>query len=220
MKDLIKNIGLVVLGFVILFLIYKWQMAEKNEKIYINNIKGKSDTLYVNKYLTPEKEYVYTSIPTTVIKYKHDTVRLDSVVIKDKIIKTYLKDTLYSQFNMGYLTNYPKSEKLIQLSLTNKNLDLSLVTLNGEVISKSFIINTENYNYLYTNNNLTFKNKFRLCLSAAYYIRPVVNMHDINIDLSVKTGKLQYIGGMNLFYYPNYKTNIGITPILGIKYNF
>lgn len=220
MKDLIKNFGLLVMALLILFLIYKWQMAKIENNTYVENIKGNTDTIFVLKYLQPEKEYVNIIKPEKVYIYKTDTMKLDSIVIHERIVNTYIKDSMYSSFNIGYLTNFPNSEKLIQLNLTQKELGLSLVALDGQVINKKYPLNLVNYKYLYTDGNMTYKKKFNLSLSAAYYIRPMLNLHDINIDLSVKTNKINYIGGVNIFYYPKYNQTIGITPILGIKYNF
>lgn len=220
MKKIVNNLGLIIMVIVILFLIYKWQKASMEKEMYKNNIHSKTDTVYVPKYIKINNPYPDKVNPEKVTIYKTDTIKVDSIIIQDKIVTTYVEDSMYSKFNIGYLTNFPNAEKLIQLSLTNKKLDLSLVTLDGKVIDKSYPLNLINYKYLYTDGNLSYKKKYVLNLSAAYYIRPLLNLHDMNIDLSVKTNKINYMGGVNIYYYPNYNPNIGITPILGIKYNF
>ena len=107
--------------------------------------------------------------------------------------------------------------------LDNNNLKLNLQNTKGEVYSKEFKINLNSYSYNYVNNKLTskkvpFYKKFDFFTELT--VRPFNNLWDLDLGLEYKTNKFNYTLGLNGFYYPNQKKNLGSDLFLRIRYKF
>lgn len=218
MKNLI--ISLVILGLLGLsvYFINRTHELSNEVKLLENFTQGKTDTVYSTKTLKPLTEYKIIQVPTLVTYHHVDTVVVDSIIRLRDTIRIYSNGNTLD-YNDKFFTNFPTSEKLIQMELTHKKLNMSLVKTDGNVITKGYKINTDRYDYNYANNQLTTKKRpIKFVFEAEALARPFTNMYDINIWIGIKTGKFSYVGGINTFYYPGLRNSVGVTPILGVKF--
>ena len=205
----------------IVILIFSNLFKTCNKKPLEGDINIKTDTLYVDKYLPQLPDYKFVTLPGKVYFYKQkEGPPIDSASINKDTIKIYLRDTTEIVVKTSFLTLYPKQPKLIQFDLTKTKLKLDLFNSDGIEYREEYNINLDRNNYRYVNNSLSLKPKIvsRFEFNAEYYIRPIVNMHDMNLNISLKTGKISYIGGVNLYYYPKLDNSINLTPILGLRF--
>ena len=98
-----------------------------------------------------------------------------------------------------------------------------MLDVKGNVFSKTYDINTELYSYNYVNNQLSWKRKpfikrFSPTLGITY--RPINSMYDLSLGLKYNTRKINYEVGLNSFYYPKFKSELGLDVYLRISYNF
>lgn len=102
------------------------------------------------------------------------------------------------------------------LELTTKN------TLDSTYKIRKFHIDTEQYNYNWLNNELTYKKKFSLRLipyiKGSY--RPFNNFTDLEAGINLETKKFNYNLGLNLFYYPSLQRSVGKDLQISITYKF
>lgn len=181
------------------------------------------DTVFVDRYLKPEKEYKYIEVPKQITVWKYDTVFVDSIkLVKDTIV-IYQDNGVKLDISTQFLTQYPYNDKLISMVLSDKKLDLNLLSTNGNLYSKNHAINTKLYTYNYINNDLTFKRKpffQRFSPVAQFTIRPFHNLYDIDLGLRYNTSKFNYELGLNSFYYPRINNSLGIDLYLRANYIF
>ena len=171
------------------------------------------------------KEY---GIQSSVVVAKSDIQELDliddsKVEIKTDTLRLYYQDSTYLDISSLFLTQYPKTDRLLQMLLDNNNLKLNLQNTKGEVYSKEFKINLNSYSYNYVNNKLTskkvsFYKKFDFFTELT--VRPFNNLWDLDLGLEYKTNKFNYTLGLNGFYYPNQKKNFGSDLFLRVRYKF
>lgn len=181
------------------------------------------DTVFVDRYLKPEKEYKYIEVPKQITVWKYDTVFVDSIkLVKDTIV-IYQDNGVKLDISTQFLTQYPYNDKLISMVLSDKKLDLNLLSTNGNLYSKNHDINTKLYTYNYINNDLTFKRKpffQRFSPVAQFTIRPFHSLYDIDLGLRYNTSKFNYELGLNSFYYPRINNSLGIDLYLRASYIF
>lgn len=217
-----KKINVLFIWALIIIIIglvgYYFIFGPKVEYRYNDRIL--TDTIYINKPFTPNSSYNNHLNENQITIYKRDTIILDSVILSNDTITLVVHDTIYSKLSSNYLTLFPYAEKLIQLDLTSSKLDLSLLSTGGLTYTKTYNLELDKNNYRYVNGQMSFKRKYDFSINASYYIRPVVNYHDLNLLIFLKTGNFNYIGGINFYYYPNLKTSMGVTPIIGLNYKF
>lgn len=118
-------------------------------------------------------------------------------------------------------------DSLVQFLLDNSHLKVSSVykidSLTLGSTSKDFELNLDFYKYNWVNNQLTYKPipiyqriKPYAYISYKYFH----NVIDGGIGLSFKTKTLIYKVGINTFYYPQYKKDLGLDLELKLEYNF
>ena len=227
MKNQIKNfliIGtLAILGILVFLLITQSKKIEdlKTKNKYLSNT---TDTVYIEKPLKVGPEYVYIEKPKYITKYlESEPKEIKEIQIIHDTVRVYTDKFTSFDISSEFLTRYPNTDRLIQLLFTDDNLQLSLLDVKGNVFSKTYDINTELYSYNYVNNQLSWKRKpfikrFSPTLGITY--RPINSMYDLSLGLKYNTRKINYEVGLNSFYYPKFKSELGLDVYLRISYNF
>lgn len=189
------------------------QQVNKLQKTRNSFSKSKSDTVYSTKPFLPIQAYPIIQVPNTVTYYgqvkevrpssndQELTKRSsDQVICKDSLVQ-FLLDHHHLQVSSVYKTD--------SLALGN--------------ISKDFELNLDFYKYNWVNNQLTYKPLpiYQRIKPYAYIsYRYFHNVMDGGIGLSFKTKTLIYKVGINTFYYPQYKKDLGLDLELKLEYNF
>lgn len=175
--------------------------------------KSKSDTVYSTKPFLPIKDYPIIQVPNMVTYYGQvKEVRPPSN--NQELIKRSSDQVIHN-------------DSLVQFLLDNSHLKVSSVyktdSLTLGSTSKDFELNLDFYKYNWVNNQLTYKPIPILQRIKPYaYIsyRYFHNVIDGGIGLSFKTKTLIYKVGINTFYYPQYKKDLGLDLELKLEYNF
>lgn len=175
--------------------------------------KSKSDTVYSTKPFLPIKDYPIIQVPNMVTYYGQvKEVRPHSN--NQELIKRSSDQVIHN-------------DSLVQFLLDNSHLKVSSVyktdSLTLGSISKDFELNLDFYKYNWVNNQLTYKPLpiYQRIKPYAYIsYRYFHNVMDGGIGLSFKTKTLIYKVGINTFYYPQYKKDLGLDLELKLEYNF
>lgn len=192
-------------------------------RMSIQNSKGKVDTVWVNKPYKPTLDFPNFQIPHQVFVYRVDSVEIERIEYRDKIITLIQKDSTHVEYNDQFLIKYPDNPKLIQL-LTKKN-KLFITTFNTDcsLTTNEYKVNFSMYQYNYQDGKFSYKkNPFikRFNLVSQYTFRPISNLHDLDLGLKYNTSKFNYEVGLNINHYPSFRSNVGLDPYLRIQYNF
>ena len=175
--------------------------------------KSKSDTVYSTKPFLPIKDYPIIQVPSMVTYYGQvKEVRPPSN--NQELIKRSSDQVIHN-------------DSLVQFLLDNSHLKVSSVyktdSLTLGSTSKDFELNLDFYKYNWVNNQLTYKPLpiYKRIKPYAYIsYRYFHNVMDGGIGLSFKTKTLIYKVGINTFYYPQYKKDLGLDLELKLEYNF
>ena len=175
--------------------------------------KQKSDTVYSTKPYSPIQAYPVIQVPNMVTYYDQvKEVRPSSN--NQELIKRSSDQVIHN-------------DSLVQFLLDNRHLQVSSVyktdSLTLGSISKDFELNLDFYKYNWVNGQLTCKpisffQRFKPYAYVSY--RYFHNTLDGGIGLSFKTKTLIYKVGINTFYYPQYKKDLGLDLELKLEYNF
>ena len=175
--------------------------------------KPKSDTVYSTKPYSPIQAYPVIQVPNMVTYYDQvKEVRPSSN--NQELIKRSSDQVIHN-------------DSLVQFLLDNRHLQVSSVyktdSLTLGSISKDFELNLDFYKYNWVNGQLTCKpisffQRFKPYAYISY--RYFHNVMDGGIGLSFKTKTLIYKVGINTFYYPQYKKDLGLDLELKLEYNF
>lgn len=194
---------------------------ESKEKIHI--LENKPDTIFKKVIKVPVPYPVYQK-PEKVIIYrdtgsvKYNTARIHSGKIL--LFNTGLNDTM--SISQTFLTKYPKSEKLISLSLSEKDLDLQLLTLSGMTIEKKYDIDTRKYKYRYVNNELSVKpySYLKIYPELEYEAGLLRNIHNVNFGLKLETSRFNYVIGITGYYNSLLPNQFGYDVTAKVRYTF
>ena len=175
--------------------------------------KSKSDTVYSTKPFLPIQAYPIIQVPNMVTYYDQvKEVRPSSN--NQELIKRSSDQVIHK-------------DSLVQFLLDNSHLKVSSVyktdSLTLGSTSKDFELNLDFYKYNWVNNQLTYKPLpiYQRIKPYAYIsYRYFHNVIDGGIGLSFKTKTLIYKVGVNTFYYPQYKKDLGLDLELKLEYNF
>lgn len=175
--------------------------------------KSKSDTVYSTKPFLPLKDYPIIQVPNMVTYYDQ--------------VKEVRPASNNQEFIKRSSDQVIHKDSLVQFLLDNSHLKVSSVykidSLTLRSTSKDFELNLDFYKYNWVNNQLTYKPIPILQRIKPYaYIsyRYFHNVMDGGIGLSFKTKTLIYKVGINTFYYPQYKKDLGLDLELKLEYNF
>ena len=210
----IFTLGLLVLTIYLCFRnIQLHQQVNKLQKTRNSFSKSKSDTVYSTKPFLPIQAYPIIQVPNMVTYYDQvKEVRPSSN--NQELIKRSSDQVIHK-------------DSLVQFLLDNSHLKVSSVykidSLTLGSTSKDFELNLDFYKYNWVNNQLTYKPipiYQRIKPYAYISYRYFHNVIDGGIGLSFKTKTLIYKVGINTFYYPQYKKDLGLDLELKLEYNF
>lgn len=118
------------------------------------------------------------------------------------------------------------SQNNLEVTIFDIGLDPTVSSINS-INSKTerFLIDTNTYEYSWYRGNLSYRKlplrkrlQFKPYLYGKY--RPFNNFTDLGLGISFKTNKVKYKLGVNTFYYPSLKGNIGTDLEFSLEYNF
>ena len=185
--------------------------------------KPKSDTVYSTKPYSPIQAYPVIQVPNIVTYYPGYKL----VDPSKSLGLTPITSTTKSAGNLDQTRMVNNNDSLVQFLLDNRHLQVSSVyktdSLTLGSISKDFELNLDFYKYNWVNGQLTCKpipffQRFKPYAYVSY--RYFHNTLDGGIGLSFKTKTLIYKVGINTFYYPQYKKDLGLDLELKLEYNF
>lgn len=211
----IFTLGLLVLTIYLCFRnIQLHQQVNKLQEIRRNSFsKSKSDTVYSTKPFSLFKAYPIIQVPNMVTYYGQvKEVRPSSN--NQELIKRSSDQVIHKDSLVQFLLDHHH----LQVSSVYKTDSLALGS-----ISKDFELNLDFYKYNWVNNQLTYKPLpiYQRIKPYAYIsYRYFHNVMDGGIGLSFKTKTLIYKVGINTFYYPQYKKDLGLDLELKLEYNF
>lgn len=175
--------------------------------------KSKSDTVYSTKPLLPIQAYPVIQVPN-IVTYYDQVKEVRPPSNNQELIKRSSDQATHKDSLVQFLLD----QHHLQVSSVYKTDSLALGS-----ISKDFELNLDFYKYNWVNNQLTYKPIpiFQRIKPYAYIsYRYFHNVMDGGIGLSFKTKTLIYKVGINTFYYPQYKKDLGLDLELKLEYNF
>lgn len=208
----IFTLGLLGLTIYLCFRNFQLHQQVKQLKIVQNSTSSKSDTVYSTKPYSPVVGYPTIQVPNIVTFYSN---------------KKRSKSAASSSNRSGSATNDGGCDSLVQFLLDNSHLkvysvhNIDSITLGST--SKDFELDLDFYKYNWVNNQLTrkpinFLERFKPYTYISY--RYFHNVMDAGFGLSFKTKTLIYKVGVNTFYYPKYKKDLGLDLEFKLEYNF
>lgn len=213
-KNLRVIFTLGLLGLTIYFCFRNFQLHQQVKQLQIvqNSTSSKSDTVYSTKPYSPVVGYPTIQVPNIVTFYPN---------------QKRSKSAASSSNRSGSATNAEGSDSLVQFLLDNSHLkvysvhNIDSITLGST--SKDFELDLDFYKYNWVNNKLTrkpinFLERFKPYTYISY--RYFHNVMDAGFGLSFKTKTLIYKVGVNTFYYPKYKKDLGLDLEFKLEYNF
>lgn len=211
-----KKFSIIVSILATIFLGTTISVCNRNYKLVsqmkeIESISSqKSDTIYLEKTFNPVTPYSRSQIPSMVIYYGSSSSKDTASVSK-------------SFFNHLPENQDPKLDSITQILLDQKKLTLSFQNQEtGNFTSKVFDLDLGSFKYNWIDGNLTRKKIFPITLKPYVYgqYRYFNNLLDFGGGLSFKTTAINYKLGINSFYYPKLKSEIGFDLEFKIEYNF
>ena len=208
----IFTLGLLGLTIYLCFRNLQLHQQVKQLQIVQNSTSSKSDTVYSTKPYSPVVGYPTIQVPNIVTFYSNQK-RSNSAA---------------SSINgSGSATDDVGCDSLVQFLLDNSHLkvysvhNIDSITLGST--SKDFELDLDFYKYNWVNNQLTrkpinFLERFKPYTYISY--RYFHNVMDAGFGLSFKTKTLIYKVGVNTFYYPKYKKDLGLDLEFKLEYNF
>lgn len=208
----IFTLGLLGLTIYLCFRNFKLHQQVKQLKIVQNSPSSKSDTVYSTKPYSQVVGYPTIQVPKIVTFYPN---------------QKRSKSAASSSNGSGSATNDVGCDSLVQFLLDNSHLkvysvhNIDSITLGST--SKDFELDLDFYKYNWVNNQLTRKpinllERFKPYTYISY--RYFHNVMDAGFGLSFKTKTLIYKVGVNTFYYPKYKKDLGLDLEFKLEYNF
>lgn len=208
----IFTLGLLGLTIYLCFRNSQLHQQVKQLQIVQNSTSSKSDTVYSTKPYSPVVGYPTIQVPNIVTFYSNQK-RSNSAAS--------------STNGSGSATNDVGCDSLVQFLLDNSHLkvysvhNIDSITLGST--SKDFELDLDFYKYNWVNNQLTrkpinFLERFKPYTYISY--RYLHNVMDAGFGLSFKTKTIIYKVGVNTFYYPKYKKDLGLDLEFKLEYNF
>lgn len=214
-KNLRVIFTLGLLGLTIYFCFRNFQLHQQVKQLQIvqNSTSSKSDTVYSTKPYSPVVGYPTIQVPNIVTFYSNQKKRS--------------KSAASSSNGSGSATNDKGCDSLVQFLLDNSHLKVYSVHNIDSIplgsASKDFELDLDFYKYNWVNNQLTrkpinFLERFKPYTYISY--RYFHNVMDAGFGLSFKTKTFIYKVGVNTFYYPKYKKDLGLDLEFKLEYNF
>ena len=198
-----KNVILTI-AFILMALTIFWMWDQNSELRHdLENINHQPDTVWVNKPFVPKVEFPKIQLPSMVFLYQIDSVKVE--------------------YNELFLTNYPQAPKLLQILSSRDKLSITTFNTDCKLFTEEYQVNYDRYQYNYSDGKLTNKKTSlikRFDPVVQYTIRPVHNMHDLDLGLKYNTSKFNYEAGLNFNYYPKLRDNLSLDPYIRVSYSF
>lgn len=204
----------IMLSFV---LIHNWVEKKYHKEENHNTV---TDTIYVRRF-KPEKPFKIVEIPKLVMFYGIDTVKVKEVISNTQAIHVTLGNNQVLNYSTQFLAQYPNSDKLVQFTTKNGKLNLTQFNSMGQLVTHVYQFKPEYYDYHYADHQLTSKpkgffNKFGL--TSELMVRPIPEFYDLNLGITHKTSISIYELGLNVHYYPTFKSTLGFSPYIKIRF--
>lgn len=207
------TLGLLGLTIYLCFRNSQLHQQVKQLQIVQGSTSSKSDTVYSTRPFLPIQAYPTIQVPNIVTFYPNQKKRS--------------KSAASSSNGSGSAANDEGCDSLVQFLLDNSHLkvysvhNIDSITLGST--SKDFELDLDFYKYNWVNNQLTrkpihFIKRFKPYTYISY--RYFHNVMDAGFGLSFKTKTLIYKVGVNTFYYPKYKKDLGLDLEFKLEYNF
>lgn len=155
-NNTIKSIFFISYALLIIYFFYVNCTGEGKGNYNYTTQVIKSDKDYdeeINKLLC-EIEDLRNTPPKKVIKYKvKDSISIiyqipDSLVVYIEKLKDSIK------IHKDYIRNYPRANKLITFELGKDNINLGLLSIDGNLTKQFYPLYLDQYNYIYEDNIL------------------------------------------------------------------
>jgi len=201
---LIILVALLILSNVIT---YQW-VRRKNPQVEVPDPVYVTDTVYAKKYFTLLDKYNKDSLkwkdikPKTITKWKEPKPVWPTVItlVPDSIILKIGKLEEEIAIHKGYITNFPKSPKLLKLEASKDSLEISTIDIASHLMTYSYPVYYDKYTYVWQNNELSAKKlkikkkietDFRnLYLNADYDL--FSQNPSIYLDYNIDIGRMRY----------------------------
>lgn len=178
--------------------------------------KYKTDTFRVEVPFIPKKDVKDVTPPKTVIEYKNIPVPYEVQIIPDslKLLIKNLQDSLQSVIiDKSFLTNFPKSSKLINFDLKWDSLNITTLNIQGETKSYKYPMDFDSYKYQWYDNELhheDFERKLprdyskwkQLYLMTGYDFIQKAPIIDINYNIDIKKVRISAGSTMHIATNP------------------
>jgi len=162
-------------------------------------------------------------LPSMVFLYQIDSVPIERIEYVDRVVTIIQKDSVKVEYNELFLTNYPQAPKLLQILSSRDKLSITTFNTDCKLFTEEYRVNYDRYQYNYLDGKLTHKKTSflkRFDPVVQYTIRPVHNMHDLDLGLKYNTSKFNYEAGLNFNYYPKLRDNLSLDPYIRVSYSF
>lgn len=182
-----------------------------------------TDTVFIDRPLKPEPGYKDTIGPEVIYNYIIDTVPVADIKVLHDTVFIKLQDSGSLQVSTQFLTQFPTTDRLIQLLLDEDVLRMSLQNTSGSVYTKEYQISLDKFSYNYVGNSMTTKKKSFFKKFSPYtelQYRPFHTMVDLNLGIKYNTNTFKYEFGVNTFYYPTILDKVGFDVFFKINYTF
>lgn len=220
----IFTLGLLGLTIYLCFRNSQLHQQVKQLQIVKGSTSSKSDTVYSTKPYSPVVGYPTIQVPN-IVTYNPIKCHLEQVSGHTSLGRSsyLLESTLGSYDSLEKANN----DSLVQFLLDHSHLKVSSVYKIDSItlgsVSKDFELDLDFYKYNWVNNQLTrkpinFLERFKPYTYISY--RYFHNVMDAGFGLSFKTKTLIYKVGVNTFYYPKYKKDLGLDLEFKLEYNF
>lgn len=218
-----KNV-ILTLAFIFMALTIFWLWNQNSElKDDLENIHHQPDTVLINKPFVPKVEFPKMQLPSMVFLYQIDSVPIERIEYVDRVVTIIQKDSVKVEYNELFLTNYPQAPKLLQILSSRDKLSITTFNTDCKLFTEEYRVNYDRYQYNYSDGKLTNKKTSflkRFDPVVQYTIRPVHNMHDLDLGLKYNTSKFNYEAGLNFNYYPKFRDNLSLDPYIRVSYSF
>lgn len=218
-----KNV-ILTLAFIFMALTIFWLWNQNSElKDDLENIHHQPDTVWINKPFVPKVEFPKMQLPSMVFLYQIDSVPIERIEYVDRVVTIIQKDSVKVEYNELFLTNYPQAPKLLQILSSRDKLSITTFNTDCKLFTEEYRVNYDRYQYNYLDGKLTHKKTSflkRFDPVVQYTIRPVHNMHDLDLGLKYNTSKFNYEAGLNFNHYPKLRDNLSLDPYIRVSYSF
>lgn len=214
-------VGIILILIAGIISLSVWNSHLRSEDYQSPVDTGETDTVYVSRFFDREIDFEFDQIPERVFVFFSDTTEVERVILKTDTLTVYQKDSSSIQYSTLFLTQYPESSKLIQMTLSDK-LRMTMINPQGNIYQEVYSIDLDRFKYSYSS-HLTYQKKSfwkRWTPFAQLQVRPFHSWIDLDFGLIYKTSNLQYEFGINGFYYHHLNNPVGADLFLRMRYEF